>query len=275
MIAAANAQELQMQIYTKYDDLSKRLQQVARYIIEKPESVAFDSVLKIARNANVPPSTLTRFAHAFYYRGFNDIKKIFRNNLAEKLESYTPYNRFEIEAMHDEKVETPANVLAQLAQAHINALEDLNVQIELDTLQTAVTVLNEANNIYVVGFGKSFGMAAYLVYALRRIDRRVFLVDGLGAIYQQQMQTIHKGDVVVIISSEPYCDESVKASEIAAKRGMQKIAITDSQVSPVATNSDACFVVKESQLEKYQVLSATQCLIQSLVVALIYNNNEV
>lgn len=274
MIAAANVEELHMDIYTKYDDLSQRLQQVAKYVIEKPESIAFDSVSEIARHADVPPSTLTRFAHAFHYRGFNDIKKVFRINLAEQTESYTPYSGLVTGADHDEKTETPANILAQLAKANLNALEDLNVQIEHDTLQAAVTLLNEANSIYVVGFGQSFGLASYLVYALRRIDRRVFLVDGLGAIYQQQMQTIHRGDVVVIISSEPYSDESVMVSEVVSEKNVKKIAITDSQVSPIATNSDACFVIKESQLEQYRTLSATQCLIQSFVVALIYNPTE-
>lgn len=195
-------------------------------------------------------------------------------NLAEQTESYTGYARSCVGLEDNQNIETPANILALLAKANINSLEDLNVQIEHDTLQVAVTLLNEANNIYVVGFGHSFSMASYLVYALRRLDRRVFLVDGLGAIYLQQMQTIHRGDVVVIISSEPYSDESVMVSEVVEEKGVKKIAITDSQVSPIATNSDACFVIKESQLAKYRTLSATQCLVQSLVVALIYNTNE-
>ncbi|MGP8308853.1 MurR/RpiR family transcriptional regulator [Vibrio sp. YIC-376] len=274
MIAATNVTDLQRDIYIKYDDLSQRLQQVAKYVIEKPQSIAFDSVSEIARNADVPPSTLTRFAHAFHYRGFNDIKKVFRVNLAEQTDSYTPIASLSTGLDKDQNAEAPVNILAQLAKANINSLEDLNVQVEHSTLQSAVKLLNEANSIYVVGFGQSFGMASYLVYALRRIDRRVFLVDGLGAIYLQQMQTIHGGDVVVIIGSEPYSDESVMVSEVVAEKKVPKITITDSQVSPIATNSDACFVIKESQLDKYRTLSATQCLIQSLVVALIYNTTE-
>lgn len=54
MIAATNVTDLQRDIYTKYEDLSQRLQQVAKYVIEKPQSIAFDSVSEIARNADVP-----------------------------------------------------------------------------------------------------------------------------------------------------------------------------------------------------------------------------
>lgn len=46
MIAATSVKELQRDIYAKYEDLSQRLQQVAKYVVEKPESIAFDSVSK-------------------------------------------------------------------------------------------------------------------------------------------------------------------------------------------------------------------------------------
>ena len=46
--------------------------------------------------------------------------------------------------------------------------------------------------------------------------------------------------------------------------------ITDSQISPLATFSDLCFVVKEAQVDAFRSQSATLCLVQSLVVALAY-----
>ncbi|MEI8597462.1 hypothetical protein P4S64_06985 [Vibrio sp. M60_M31a] len=44
MIAATNVKELQRDIYAKYEDLSQRLskRKVAKYVVEKPESIAFD-----------------------------------------------------------------------------------------------------------------------------------------------------------------------------------------------------------------------------------------
>ncbi len=78
MLVATNLIELQDQIRSRYDELSKRLQEVAGYIIENPNSVAFDTVAIIAEKADVPPSTLIRFANAFGFTGFNDMKQIFR-----------------------------------------------------------------------------------------------------------------------------------------------------------------------------------------------------
>jgi DNA-binding MurR/RpiR family transcriptional regulator len=50
--------------------------------------------------------------------------------------------------------------------------------------------------------------------------------------------------------------------------------ITDSQISPLATFSDLCFVVKEAQVDAFRSQSATLCLVQSLVVALAYRLGE-
>lgn len=57
-------------------------------------------------------------------------------------------------------------------------------------------------------------------------------------------------------------------SETASGVGAQQIVITDSQISPLATFSDLCFVVKEAQVDAFRSQSATLCLVQSLVVAL-------
>ena len=65
MTTATSLNELQQQIRDRYDSLSKRLQQVSRYVLDNTNSVAFDTVAVIAERAGVPPSTLIRFANAF------------------------------------------------------------------------------------------------------------------------------------------------------------------------------------------------------------------
>jgi DNA-binding MurR/RpiR family transcriptional regulator len=45
---------LQDEIRRRYDTLSKRLKQVARYILDNSNSVAFDTVASIAQQADVP-----------------------------------------------------------------------------------------------------------------------------------------------------------------------------------------------------------------------------
>ena len=79
MLAATTILELEEQIRHRYDTLSKRLQQVAVYILDRHHSAAFDTVAVIADKVQVPPSTLIRFANAFNFSGFNEMKQLFRD----------------------------------------------------------------------------------------------------------------------------------------------------------------------------------------------------
>ena len=54
MTTATSLNELQQQIRDRYDSLSKRLQQVSRYVLDNTNSVAFDTVAVIAERADVP-----------------------------------------------------------------------------------------------------------------------------------------------------------------------------------------------------------------------------
>jgi len=69
---------LQDEIRHRYETLSKRLKQVARYMLDNSNSIAFDTIASIAVQASGPPSTLIRFANTFGFSGFNEMKQVFR-----------------------------------------------------------------------------------------------------------------------------------------------------------------------------------------------------
>ena len=274
MTVANNLTELQDQIRTRYGELSNRLQQVARYVLDNTHSVAFDTVAVIASQAEVPPSTLIRFASAFGFSGFNDMKQLFRQNLVEETTSYTERARlFKTLDTETASPEKPAHILQEFARANAQAMSQLAAQTPEDKLEAAVEMLSQADSIYLIGLRRSFSVASYLTYALRHLERRAFLIDGLGGMFKEQLSMIGPNDVVVSISFSPYAEETVTLSEVAAKAGAKQIVITDSQVSPLASFSDVCFVVKEAQVDAFRSQSASLCLAQTLAVSLAYKNN--
>jgi len=277
MPVATNIAQLQQQIRTRYDQLSKRLQQVASYVLENNNSLAFDTIAVIASQADVPPSTLIRFAKAFEFSGFNEIKKLFRKDLIEETASYTDRARLfkETEAnptnlQNLATREKPLHILQEFARVNSEAMNQLAVQTPEHQLTLAVDILSKAENIYIIGLRRSFSTAAYLTYALRHVERRAFLIDGLGGMFNEQFSMVGPNDAVVSISFSPYATETVTLSEAAAKAGAKQIIITDSQVSPLAAFSDVCFIVNEGKVDAFRSQSASLCLVQSLAVALAF-----
>ncbi len=274
MATASSLSELQQQIRDRYDGLSKRLQQVSRYVLDNTNSVAFDTVAIIAERADVPPSTLIRFANAFDFTGFNEMKQLFRMNLMEETASYSDRARLFKEMESEEVPETPLDILQEFARSNGQALQQLAARTDPDMLSRAVELLAAAETIYVVGLRRSYSIATYLTYALSHLDCRPVLLDGMGGMLREQSGRIKAQDIVVSVSFSPYAEETLMVSENAAAVGARQIVITDSQISPLATFSDLCFVVKEAQVDAFRSQSATLCLVQSLVVALAYRGNK-
>lgn len=274
-MAVTTLGELQEQIRNRYESLSKRLQQVSIYLIDNSHDVALDTLNITAQKANVPPSTLIRFASAFGFDGFNEMKLLFRNSLAEDTASYTDRARLFHEMNGTKEMsETPQEILQEFVRANTQAMQQLALRIEPEQLQKAVDLLQDAENIYIVGLRRSFSVAVYLAYAFSHLERNTFLIDGLGGMFNEQLNRLSARDTVISISFSPYAQETLNVSEAAAKSGARQIVITDSQLSPLASFSDVCFVVKEAQIDAFRSQSATQCLAQTLVVALAYQQSH-
>jgi len=217
---------LQDDIRRRYETLSKRLKQVARYILDTSNRIAFDTVASIAQQADVPPSTLIRFANAFGFSGFNEMKQVFRQHLMEETVNYTERARLFRQTATDDSAsspESPMEILNVFTMVNSQALQQLAMQINPEQLNKAVQMLNEAENIYIIGLRRSF---------------------------------------------------SVELVELGARRGAHQIAITDSQVSPLAAFSDVCFVVREAQVDGFRSQVASLCLAQTLAVSLALTNSS-
>jgi DNA-binding MurR/RpiR family transcriptional regulator len=275
MATATTLTELQDQIRSRYGELSKRLQQVAAHVLDNKNSIAFETVSELSKDAGVPPSTWIRFASAFGFSGFNEMKQLFRNSLLEETSSYTDRVRL-LKKLDHESVppDRPIDILQEFARANSNAMLQLATQTPVDDLEQAVQLLMEAENIYVIGLGRSFSVSSYLTYAFHHLNKRAFLIDGLGGMFKEQLSMVGSKDVVIAISFSPYAKETTAISDSLAQAGTKQIVITDSQISPLASFSDVCFVVKEAKVDAFRSQAASLCLAQTLAVSLAFMHNE-
>ena len=130
----------------------------------------------IAEKADVPPSTLIRFASEFGFSGFNEMKQIFRENLMEKTTNYTERLQLSHKIAKSEGEESPEDILTIFSQANSQALHQLAEQTTNEQINEAAKILKEANNIFIIGLKRSFSAACYLNYALQHLDCRSFLI---------------------------------------------------------------------------------------------------
>ncbi|WP_049220949.1 MurR/RpiR family transcriptional regulator [Proteus mirabilis] len=273
MSTATNLNELQEQVRSRYNGLSKRLQQVAHYLLDNKNSVAFDTIAILADKANVPPSTLIHFANAFHFKGFNEMKLLFQRHLMGEMdnEKLTYKQQYKKEPPN---LNEPDYILQEFAQANSHALQQLAHQTHKDMLNKTIQLLEYAETIYIGGFHHSFSAASYFFHALSHIPCETVFVNCLGGMYKEQLRNITHRDVLFGIHFHPYSEEMQKMCEIAAYKEAKQIIVTDSPISPLASLSDVCLTVKEAQIKMFRSQTSTLCLLQALSVAFAFRKKS-
>jgi DNA-binding MurR/RpiR family transcriptional regulator len=266
-----NVDDLMQRITDAFETLPRQLKNVATYIEQHRSNVMMDRTSDIAAVCGVHPSAVVRFAQRFGFSGFSDLQAVFRQAYTGQNGSAQSYQQ-RIRKLIDEKPGklSGGTVAREFIAASRTGLQELEAGLDDVQFEAAVKMLQQADNIYVIGVRRSFAVASYIVYALQHTAKRVHLVSGLGGMYREQIRSVQKGDVAIAISFAPYGKETQYCVRAAQHHGAKTLVITDSQLSPLARHASAHLFVKEGSAFAFRSLTSTICLCQALFIALAY-----
>lgn len=271
-----SVESLEKAIQARFDRLAKRLQHLGKFVLDNPDVIAFETLATIAERSHSHPSTIVRFAQEFGFDGARQMQRLFREMLLSRQNSLSYQHRIRrLESSRlQERNPSPADLLSEFSEASILALKHLRENINRRDLSRAVRYLDKADTIYVVGFRRSFPVAAYLYYALCRSRRRVRIIDGLAGMRSDEAALITRNDLLIAITFKPYATDTL---DVVAQASMTKaniIALTDSALSPIAAKSTVSFQIREADVHHFRSLTATMCLAQTLVIADAFRSTE-
>ena len=264
-----SADALRSELLLRYDSLSRRLQQIGRYVLDHPNDLALETLAVIASRCDVQPSAIVRFAKVFGFDGATQMQRLFRNELVEgqAAPGYAERVR-QLKAATDKPVQAGLGpLLAEFVEGSTLGLNGLAHSVSHEALDKAVRLICEAETVHAVGVRRSFPVSSYIAYSLLQTGKRAVLVDGAGGLTLRQMRTLTERDLVIAISFQPYAEETVAAVHVAARRGARIIAISDSLVSPIAKPADVVLQVREPEVRGFRPLAGSMCLAQTLIIA--------
>ena len=271
----ATADELRAAILERYDGLSKRLQQIARYVLDEPNDMALETLAVLAERSGVQPSAIVRFAKSFGYPGASQMQRLFRDGLlsGQSAMGYGERVRRFAQEVDARESGAGAELLAEFVEGNTLALQNLSQTVGEKDMAEAVRLIREADIVYVTGFRRAFPVSSYLAYSLQQLGKRTMFIDGVAGLARQQVQGIGPADLLIAVSYHPYAEETVSAVETAAGRGAKVLSISDSLVSPVAKNATAVLQVRESEIRSFRSLAASICLAQALVIGFAFETS--
>lgn len=257
---------LRQRLRNRFDQLSPHLQRIARSALEKPNDFALNTVVGIAGQLDVQPSTLIRFAKEFGYRGFSEMQRVFRLRLIEG----APRTREEVFASQPSSGETRdfGALLNGCIDALVASLEDLRRSVTPDALERATRMLRQAEHIYIAGLRRSRPIATYLAYGLTRCERQCSLLDFGSGMAAEQIATMRQNDLLVAIAFTPYTQAVVDITLDTHLSGKRILVLTDVPESPLARHADLAFLVDSSVMSQFRPISGAIALVQTLITGL-------
>jgi DNA-binding MurR/RpiR family transcriptional regulator len=274
--APQTADALRDLILARYDGFSKRLQHVARYVLDHPDDVALETLTVIAERSGAQPSAIVRFAKAIGFPGASPMQRILRDSLLANHSTLGYGERIRhFNATLDAKGAGGVGaLLEEFSEGDIIALQNLRQTIGAEELANAVALIAGADTLYIIGMRRAFPVAAYLAYSFLRVGKKSVFMDNVGGLAAHQMRTVSSKDLLIAISYHPYAPETVEAVDAAVKSDAKVLAITDSFISPLAKGAAQVLQVRESQVRAFRSLSASICLAQTLVIGLAYEQER-
>jgi DNA-binding MurR/RpiR family transcriptional regulator len=260
--------------------LSRRLQEVAQYLLNNPEDAAIFTIVEIARRAGVPPSAITRFAKELGFDGFAGLQAMFKQRLLGPRMSYADRLRAVNREVASAGAREPGDPRDphQVAETFIQAAFDALLRLREDVAGAALTpfvdALQEANAVHIAAARGAFGVGSYTYYGLSRIGKRTFLLDNLGSMRAEQLAAMDEGDALLVITFDDYTPETVELAKNAHAAGRTVLAITDNELSPVAPLASHVLFVKEARLGHFRSQVPAMVLCQTLVMSLGYRMPE-
>ena len=260
-------------ISNQFDRLSNNEQKIAQVILDAPESVVGLSSSAFAEQAGVSQSSIIKLAQKLGFKGFPALKQALNEELTRK-------KVLDVSGtLHgDIQQNDTAKVMAQkLSQSKLSAIVETTNALDYENLDQAVTVLNKANKVHLVGLGGSAIVMKDLSYKLMKIG--ITALCELDSHVQITIaQTLNANDVMVVCSFTGNRKEVVIAAEIAKQRGATLIAITGLNDSPIRRMADIQLdtIADEAQARTSAIYSRTaqNCITDLLFMALIQTRNE-
>ena len=253
--------DLITKIQSELPGFSKGQKQIARFILEHYDKAAFMTASRLGVTVGVSESTVVRFATELGYDGYPHLQRALQEMIRNKL---TSVQRMEVAGDRM----GGRDVLQTVLHADTDMIRVTLDEIDRDAFQGAVDALMGAKRIYILGVRSSSALASFLGFYINLLFENVTLVhtNSVSEIFEQVLR-VGPGDVLFGISFPRYSKRTLSAMKYARDRGARVIALTDSQLSPLARVADHVLLARSDMASFVDSLVAPLSVINALIVA--------
>jgi DNA-binding MurR/RpiR family transcriptional regulator len=226
--AAQGHQNLSTYITSRFDEFSRSQKDVAQYVVDHLDEVAFHTAEELARRASTSSSTVVRFSQALGFEGFPELQAAARDEYrrrpsgAHGMESVSPL--FSLDQSPFESA---------VAADHVN-VEETARKISRSQVDAAVEMVALADKVLIAGTDQMAFFASYLRHLLMLLDVRAEIAASPSQEALSRLGRIDERTLVVGLSAGRPHPLVVRAMKIARHRKAPTLAFVDATLSEVS-----------------------------------------
>lgn len=257
-----NQNDIITRINSHFNSMSKSHKRIAAYIEEHYDQAVFMTAAKLGEELGISESTVVRFASGIGYDGYPEFQQALAEWVKNKLNTVQ-----KIGVKYGKS--SQSEILNSVLSADIEKIQDTIENMDVAAFETAVDIILNAKNIYIVGMRSCEPLAEFLHFYLHMIRGGVQLLRSTSVSEMfEQMIRIDEHDAIIGISFPRYSMRTLKAMEFANDRNAKVITITDSIHSPMNLYSSCNLLARSDMVSIVDSLVAPLSVINALVVAL-------
>ena len=227
---AAGHQTLSAYIQARFDEFSRSQKDVAQYIVDHLDEVAFATAEELARRANTSSSTVVRFSQALGFEGFPELqasaREEYRRRVAAGL-TQTSSSATPLFWLDQSEFETA------VAADHVN-VEETARKVSRSDVEAAIDAIADARRVLIAGTDQMAFFASYLRHLLMLLDLQADVVASPSQEALSRLGRIDDQTLVIGLSAGRPHPLVVRAMKLARHRKARTVAVTDATLSEVA-----------------------------------------
>ncbi len=228
---ASGHQSLSAYIQARFDEFSRSQKDVAQYIVDHLDDVAFQTAEELARRANTSSSTVVRFSQALGFEGFPELQTSAREEYRRRVAAGQVGGGITSDqplfSLDQNEFETA------IAADHVN-VEETARKVSRSDVEACIEAIAESTRVLVVGTDQMAFFASYLRHLLMLLDIQADIVASPSQEALSRLGRIDEGTLVIGLSAGRPHPLVVRAMKIARHRKAKTIAVTDATLSDVA-----------------------------------------
>lgn len=232
------------------------------YIQNHMDQVVKMSVHTLSKKAYTSASTVIRLVKKMGFKGFKEFKQDLIAELTLKENRKIPEQN---ELTKEDKCK---DIIEKITYRHIISIEETKSLIDLEVFEKCITLLTQAEQIYIFGIGASYLAAKDLQQKMMRVGKLSLAFEDYH-LQILQARNMKPKDLAIVFSYSGQTDEMVRCSEQIKEVGATLISITRFGQSKVATLADYnLYIASNEPLRRSGAM--TSRLAQLYMVDMIY-----